>query len=221
MFYCKLFDILKRKFNKIIDMATTAINPTRKFFDSVAAIWDESVSVFPRKIDYIIQAAGISEGDTVLDAGTGTGVLLPFLSLAVGDEGHVLGVDLSSGMLGQARRKFSSLPNVELRLADVETDTIPGEFDRIMMYCMFPHLNNPVETLQWLVKVNLRPGGTLTIAHPQSRHQINGIHRHNDGSVHSDHLTPYEEFCQTLAAGGLTVDFARDDSDYYIIRLRK
>ncbi len=213
---CKFFDILKCKFSKIMDMATTAINPTRKFFDSVAAIWDKSVSVFPSEIDYIIQAAGISEGDMVLDAGTGTGVLLPFLSLAVGDEGHVLGVDLSSGMLGQARRKFSSLPNVELRLADVETDTIPGEFDRIMMYCMFPHLNNPVDTLRWLVKVNLRPGGTLTIAHPQSRHQINGIHRHNDSSVHSDHLTPCEEFCQTLAVAGLTVDFARDDSDYYI-----
>lgn len=157
----------------------------------------------------------------MLDVGTGTGVLLPFLSLAVGDEGHIMGVDLSSGMLSQARRKFSSLPNIELRLADVETDTIPGEFDRIMMYCMFPHLNSPIDTLKWLIKVNLRPGGTLTIAHPQSRHQINGIHRHNDGSVHSDHLTPYEEFCQILTAAGLTVDFARDDDDYYIIRLKK
>lgn len=201
--------------------SSQTLNPTRKFFDSVAATWDESVTVVPSKIDYIIEAAGISEGDRVLDVGTGTGVLLPFLSLAVGDEGHIMGVDLSSGMLSQARRKFSSLPNIELRLADVETDTIPGEFDRIMMYCMFPHLNSPIDTLKWLIKVNLRPGGTLTIAHPQSRHQINGIHRHNDGSVHSDHLTPYEEFCQILTAAGLTVDFARDDDDYYIIRLKK
>lgn len=52
-------------------MATTAtINPTRKFFDSVAATWDESVTVVPSKIDYIIEAAGISEGDRAADVGT-------------------------------------------------------------------------------------------------------------------------------------------------------
>lgn len=89
-----------------------------------------------------------------------------------------------------------------------------------MMYCMFPHLERPLETLDWLVKVNLKPGGHLVIAFPEAKEAINGIHTHKDGSVHSDSLPDSETFCRQLQILGLNVDFSEDSADYYILRIR-
>jgi demethylmenaquinone methyltransferase/2-methoxy-6-polyprenyl-1,4-benzoquinol methylase len=48
----------------------------------------------------------------------GTGKLTADLAAAVGPEGRVVGVDLSPGMLDEARRAFGSLPGVEFVLGN-------------------------------------------------------------------------------------------------------
>ena len=45
----------------------------------------------------------LNPGDRVLEIGCGTGRNLPALRAAVGDTGHVYGIDLSAGMLTRAR----------------------------------------------------------------------------------------------------------------------
>ena len=84
---------------------------------------------------------------------------------------------------------------------------------------MFPHLQNPMETLCWLVNVNLRPGGTLVIAHAESRHAINHIpDRHSpDGT---DDLVEIEYFVSLIREHGMTVDYYEDSDKYYIVRIR-
>jgi ubiquinone/menaquinone biosynthesis C-methylase UbiE len=64
-------------------------------------------------------AGGISHGDTVLDLCTGTGAMLPALRRRVGDNGRVVGVDFSPGMLGRARDRMADTANVELYEVDV------------------------------------------------------------------------------------------------------
>lgn len=64
---------------------------------------------------------GLTPGMTVLDLGCGTGQNLDLLVDAVGPEGHVIGIDLSSGMLAKARQRVANhgWTNVTLLEGDV------------------------------------------------------------------------------------------------------
>lgn len=196
-------------------------NSNRDFFNGVAPEWDSMIEVDDRKIGHILDVARLCEGDSVLDIGSGTGVLIPYMAERVGRVGKIDAVDISDGMLDVAKKKFGSLPFVRFILSDVENDTIEGQYDHIMMYCMYPHLDSPEETVEWLVKVNLKPGGNLVIAFPESKENINGIHHHNDGSVHSEHLLAAYLLKANLAMRGLDVDYMEDNDYFYIIRITK
>lgn len=49
------------------------------FFNSVANDWDNMIKVDERKINYLLDKLSIHQEDKILDVGTGTGVLIPFL----------------------------------------------------------------------------------------------------------------------------------------------
>lgn len=67
------------------------------------------------------QAVGllaVQSGETVLEIGSGTGSLLTGLAEAVGDDGQVIGLDISAGMLRVAINRVRSYPNILLVHAD-------------------------------------------------------------------------------------------------------
>ncbi len=69
--------------------------------------------------DYLAQKAKLERGDAALDICTGTGAMLPNLSKRVEEEGMVIGLDFSRGMLKAARSKLTTRTNVFLVEADV------------------------------------------------------------------------------------------------------
>ncbi len=98
------------------------------------ASWYDTVSAEPiYRVgrERAVPALHLQEGSRVLDIGCGTGLNFPLLLDAVGPTGHVVGVDLSSEMLGVARRKTRNAPpgNVSLIEADAEQLdlSLPGE----------------------------------------------------------------------------------------------
>lgn len=126
------------------------------FFDRLAVTWDAGeVCSTPEKIKAILGKVPISRGMSVLDLGTGTGVLVPYLSRMVGPEGHVTAIDLSEGMLSRAIEKYGRLGNVDFLKLDFEEEIIPGMYDLAMMYSVYPHLHSPADTMEWLFKMNL------------------------------------------------------------------
>ena len=84
------------------------------FFDTIAPSWDgmERLST-PGKVNEILDIIGVEKGMDVLDLGTGTGVLLPFLSERIGSEGHILAVDISEGMLSGVTILSSCYPTLK------------------------------------------------------------------------------------------------------------
>lgn len=56
-----------------------------------------------------VQALALRAGETVFDIACGTGPTLPLLARAVGPSGHVIGVELSPEMSGQARQRIAAL----------------------------------------------------------------------------------------------------------------
>ena len=75
----------------------------------------------------LVDLRGLKRGHCVLDAGTGTGFAALHAARQVGDHGRVVGVDISQGMLSEARAEAaaSSLTTVEFIQCDA---TSLGEF---------------------------------------------------------------------------------------------
>ena len=63
------------------------------FFENYARNWDRDRKADASILSSLMTLAGIRPGSDILDAGCGTGVLLPYLSAATGDEGRVVGFD--------------------------------------------------------------------------------------------------------------------------------
>jgi len=77
-----------------------------------------------------LQMLAVSEGETVLEIGFGTGICLRTLAQAVGETGKVYGIDLSEGMcqIAQGRINKAGWPGrVELKCADATK--IPFDYD--------------------------------------------------------------------------------------------
>lgn len=189
-----------------------------EFFDRLAPDWDANeVRSTPDRVKRILGKLGIEKGMRVLDLGTGTGVLVPYLSEMVGPEGEVKAIDLSEGMLKIARQKYGELPNVEFLKLDFEEEQIPGVYDIVMLYCVYPHLHSPFDTLEWLLKMNMVEGGRIVIAFPSDEKFINNIH-HDRGSE-SDHLLPAPKLAEKIRSHGMNVEVLAYDEEEYILQV--
>lgn len=92
-----------------------------RFFNSVAKNWDNMIEVNDSKINYLLSKLEIKEDDSILDIGTGTGVLIPFLDNLVPSV-FIRGIDISKGMLEVALEKYGNKSNIAFDLVDVEND---------------------------------------------------------------------------------------------------
>lgn len=193
----------------------------RDFFDRLAETWDENeILSTPEKINEIFDHINIKNNSAVLDLGTGTGVLLPFIAQRVGSAGSITAVDFSDGMLEKAKAKFKDLiPTPTFINLDFENESIPGEYDHILLYCVYPHLHEPIETLKWLVKVNLKDGGVLSIAFPTGPEFINSIHKERHSE--SDILPSASKLAQILNEGGLKAKVLLSNKDSYLVNVYK
>jgi demethylmenaquinone methyltransferase/2-methoxy-6-polyprenyl-1,4-benzoquinol methylase len=113
-----------------------------------------------------VAALGLRRGDTVLEVGVGTGRNLPHLLDAVGPGGAVVGVDLSPGMLAEARKLVAKrgAANVELIEADASAVGLDREFDAVLFSLSYSAMPVPARAPAlargWQ---HLRPGGRLVV----------------------------------------------------------
>lgn len=191
------------------------------FFDSIAKEWDNIIEVNEEKINTLLSKVDIKDNDNILDVGTGTGVLIPFLK-NLNSNGIIKGVDVSSGMLDIANQKFKDLENVSFEVLDVENSSIEGKYDKIILYSMFPHLKNKTNTIKVLVKNNLNKDGKLIIAHSNSREFLNNMHKEKDKRVSEDRLIPIKDQKTLFEQVNLNVlDAYEDDEIYYLVVNKK
>ncbi|MDE6380314.1 MAG: methyltransferase domain-containing protein [Muribaculaceae bacterium] len=190
-----------------------------EFFDALAPSWDSNeIRSTPERIKSILGKLRISEGMNILDLGTGTGVLVPYLSEMVGDEGHVTAIDLSEGMLSLARKKFGSLKNVDFLKIDFEEELIPGKYDMALLYSVYPHLHAPADTMEWLFKMNMKPYGRIVIAFPSDEEFINNIH--HERKAEHDHLPSAYTLAEMISLWGFHAEVLAATQDEYIVEIQ-
>lgn len=189
----------------------------RDFFDNIAKEWDNIIEVNEEKINTLLSKLDIKENERVLDVGTGTGVLIPFIK-KLNKNGYIRGVDLSNGMIEVARKKYKHIPNLDFEIIDVENEVIKEKYNKIILYSMFPHLENKSKTIKTLVKNNLSENGKLMIAHSNSREFLNNMHKEKDEAVSEARLIPIDNQVKLFEDIGLNVVEAfENDQMYYLV----
>lgn len=189
----------------------------REFFDGIASRWDSTRLVDSAKIAELVSMVGLKAGFDVLDAGSGTGVLLPFLKEAVGVTGKITAVDFSANMLAKAEEKYGKLGGITFTVADImEFLANSSLFDTVVCFNFFPHIKDKQQFMK-LIREHLREGGCIVIMHDISRHQVNAIHQDSE-MVKNDRLADGETVSEWLTTAGFQVTHSIDAEDRYFIK---
>ena len=110
-----------------------------------------------------LAALALAHGESVLDAGCGTGLLLEQEARVVGCEGRAEGVDFSDAMLAYARGRCAELEQVKLQQGNIET--LPFEdasFDAVSCTQTLLYVEDMEQALREIYRV-LKPRGRIAI----------------------------------------------------------
>ncbi len=112
------------------------------------------------------QFAKISEGDTVVDLGSGAGNDCFVARSQTGERGKVIGIDLTEKMIEKARLNVSKLGfnNVEFRLGDIENLPLASETaDVVVSNCVLNLVPNKQKAFEEMYRV-LKAGGHFSVS---------------------------------------------------------
>jgi len=110
----------------------------------------------------LVQFAGIRDGDSVLDVGSGTGALALAIAEAM-PSAHITGVDPSAAYVAHARTRA---PNDRLRFEVGNGQRLrfaDGTFDRVLSLLVMNFVPDPAKALREMIRVT-RPGGVVAAA---------------------------------------------------------
>ena len=137
-------------------------------------IWDKISDLYLEEVDQrfvpviegVIGRADIEPGESVLDLGTGTGSVALRVASIVGNDGRVIGNDISQEMLGLATQKAKDLDLTNVEFQEGRAESISAEessFDVVLASLSLMYVIDRAAAAREIGRV-LRPGGRLVAA---------------------------------------------------------
>ena len=113
---------------------------------------------------HVINLLNLQRGDCVVELGCGTGLNFPLLIEKIGPEGRLIGVDITLGMLAEARKRVESFgwKNVELVQLDIAMYNFPEDVNGVLSMGVFgyvPEYDHVIKKASYA----LVPNGSLVI----------------------------------------------------------
>jgi len=111
----------------------------------------------------VLRSLALTEGEHVLDIGSGPALLAHDMATAVGPKGRVCGIDVSRAMVAMAGQRCAEQPWAEFRTAEATQLPYPDDsFDAAVSTQVYEYVPDIPAALAELHRV-LRPGGRAVI----------------------------------------------------------
>jgi ubiquinone/menaquinone biosynthesis C-methylase UbiE len=135
----------------------------RETFDKLYHLFEPPLPEgVPERLEKIVEHGKISKGDTVLDVGSGTGILIPVIKKY--EPRWIYACDLSAAMLDQLNSK--KYPDVETIVADVRDLRLPASsIDVVFINACYGNIVDKPGAFSNLSKM-MKPQGRMVISHP-------------------------------------------------------
>ena len=126
----------------------------------------------PERLEKIVAAANIENGNVVLDVGSGTGILIPLIQKYA--PGRIYACDLSEAMLSQLHKNY---PDVETIHSDVRDLSLPDScVDVVIINACYANIADKVGAFKNMGRM-LKPGGRMLISHPLGKSFVQSLKR--------------------------------------------
>lgn len=140
------------------------VAPDAQRFDRLAPIYDQAVPFFAEAAGRLVDWAGVTPGQRVLDLGSGRGAVSIALAEASGIELEIVAGDVSEQML--SRLRALGLPRVDVKYMDATAiDEPDNSFDLVFCAFVLHFLAGRAQALAEVARV-LRAGGVLAMSVP-------------------------------------------------------
>jgi ubiquinone/menaquinone biosynthesis C-methylase UbiE len=161
----------------------------------------------------------LKPGDKVLDAGCGTGVLVPFVLERITSTGILYELDFSEKMI-EINRNLHARDNIRFIVSDAENAPLDDtSCDVIVCFSSFPHFQDKEKAMTVLSRI-LNPRGAFVVSHFNSSEEIKKHH----GSCHAvmhDHLPEESAIRSLFQQVGLKIGVFIDEPGFYCIIAKK
>ena len=134
----------------------------RNSFDKLYRLFEPPLPEgVPERLEKIVAHGKITEGDTVLDVGTGTGILIPIINKY--KPGCIHACDLSEAMVEQLSKNY---PHVETITSDVRDLRLPdSSIDVIFINACYPNIVDKAGAFS-KISMMMKAEGRIVVSHP-------------------------------------------------------
>jgi len=185
----------------------------RDTFDKLYHLFDPPLPEgVPERLESIVAHGKINRGDTILDVGTGTGILIPIINQY--EPRWIYACDLSEAMLKQLGSK--KYPNVETILADVRDLKLPdASIDVVFINACYGNIADKAGAFSNITRM-MKPEGRMVISHPLGK---SFIHSRSEwkASFPLDDFPEKSEAESLLKPFGFEIEIFIDKPELYIL----
>jgi ubiquinone/menaquinone biosynthesis C-methylase UbiE len=123
-----------------------------RHYDQQAAIYDvQYLGEQNAKIEDALSITELKPNEAVLDLGCGTGFLFQHINKTIR---LLVGLDISSNVLQEAKKRTKNLPNIALVRADADNTPFPDcTFDRVFAITLLQNMPDPLKTISEMKRI--------------------------------------------------------------------